>query len=53
MVGHTPIQKIKKGTKSVKPLLLPNRIIMCDTGAYMNGGKLSCVDVLSKKVWQV
>ena len=52
VVGHTPIQKIKKGTRSVKPLFLPNRVIMCDTGAYMAGGKLSGVDVLSRKVWQ-
>ena len=53
VVGHTPIQKIKKGTRNVKPLFLPNRVIMCDTGAYMAGGKLSGVDVLSRKVWQV
>ena len=52
VTGHTPIQKIKKVTRSVKPLFLPNRVIMCDTGAYMAGGKLSGVDVLSRKVWQ-
>ena len=52
VTGHTPIQKIKKVTRSVKPLSLPNRVIMCDTGAYMAGGKLSGVDVLSRKVWQ-
>ncbi len=52
VVGHTPIQKIKKGARSVKPLFLPNRVIMCDTGAYMTGGRLSGVDVLSRKVWQ-
>ena len=52
VAGHTPIQKIKKGARSVKPLFLPNRVIMCDTGAYMAGGKLSGVDVLSRKVWQ-
>ena len=53
VVGHTPIQKVKKKIKSVKPLFLPNNVVMCDTGSYMAGGKLSCVDVLSKKVWQV
>ena len=53
VAGHTPIQKIKKGMRSLKPLFLPNRVIMCDTGAYMTGGKLSGVDVLSRKVWQV
>ncbi len=53
VVGHTPVQKVKKRARFAKPLFLPNNIIMCDTGAYMSGGKLSCVDVLSKKVWQV
>ena len=57
VVGHTPVQKVKKQTeqarKMPKPLFFPNHVIMCDTGAYMQGGKLSCVDVLSKKVWQV
>ena len=53
VAGHTPIQKIRKNIRRVKPLFLPNSVIMCDTGAYMDGGKLSCVDVLSRKVWQV
>ena len=53
VVGHTPVQKVKKRARYVKPLFLPNNIIMCDTGAYMTGGKLTCVDVLSQKVWQV
>ena len=57
IVGHTPIQKVKKqkgqARRTIKPLFLPNKVVMCDTGAYMQGGKLSCVDVLSKKVWQV
>ena len=43
------------------PQFLKNHIIMCDTGAYMDGiplnsrvvsGKLSCVDVLNKTFWQ-
>ena len=53
VVGHTPVQKVKKRARFAKPLFLPNNVIMCDTGAYMSGGKLSCVDVLSQKVWQV
>ena len=56
IVGHTPVQKVKKQadrTRRVpKPLFLPNHVILCDTGAYMLGGRLSCVDVLSGKVWQ-
>ena len=56
VVGHTPVQKVMKRTgkerRTPKPLFLPNHIVMCDTGAYISGGKLSCVDVLTGKVWQ-
>ena len=56
VVGHTPVQKVMKFTgkerRTPKPLFLANHVIMCDTGAYMSGGKLSCVDVLAGKVWQ-
>lgn len=56
VVGHTPVQKVMKLTgkerRTSKPLFLTNHVIMCDTGAYMSGGKLSCVDVLAGKVWQ-
>ena len=55
VVGHTPVQKLEswRGKRVPKPQFLENNIIMCDTGAYMTGGRLSCVDVLSRKVWQV
>ena len=56
VVGHTPVQKVMKLTgkerRTPKPLFLANHVIMCDTGAYMSDGKLSCVDVLAGKVWQ-
>lgn len=56
VVGHTPVQKVMKLTgkerRTPKPLFLANHVLMCDTGAYMSGGKLSCVDVLAGKVWQ-
>ena len=56
VVGHTPVQKVMKLTgkerRTPKPLFLTNHVIMCDTGAYMSGGKLSCVDVLAGIVWQ-
>ena len=59
VVGHTPTQVLKKkywsdpDTPPTTPQFLDNNIILCDTGAFMDGGKLSCVDVLSKKFWQV
>lgn len=57
VVGHTPVQYLKKkhwidGNPPTVPMFLDNEIIMCDTGAYMDDGKLSCVDVLSRQYWQ-
>lgn len=53
VVGHTPAQLTHYlPYRKPVPRFLNNRIILCDTGAYMEGGKLSCVDVLSKKFWQ-
>lgn len=63
VVGHTPVQYwyCQEGELPNTPQFKKNHIIMCDTGAYMDGmplnsrivsGKLSCVDVLSKMFWQ-
>lgn len=58
VVGHTPTLILKKkhwmdsDTPPTKPQFWDNNIILCDTGACMDGGKLSCVDVLSKRYWQ-
>ena len=35
------------------PQLLENKIILCDTGSFLDGGILSCVDVLTGEYWQV
>ena len=43
VVGHTPTQMLRRGGAAV-PLFLPNNIIACDTGAYLPGGRISCVD---------
>lgn len=58
VVGHTPTLVLKKkhwmdsDTPPNTPQFLENNIILCDTGACMDGGKLSCVDVLTRKYWQ-
>ena len=56
VVGHTPIQNLQylfKGiTWDMYPVIRDNRIILCDTGACMEGGRLSCIDVITKYVWQ-
>ena len=49
VVGHTPVQHLDYPPV---PQFLDNNIILCDTGSFMDGGMLSCVDVLSKKFWQ-
>ena len=50
VVGHTRVQYFGLPPKPVK---LPNKnIILLDTGAYIEDGKISCLDLLSGKVWQ-
>lgn len=58
VVGHTPTLVLKKkywlepDMPPTTPQFLKNKIILCDTGASMDGGKLSSVDVLSRDFWQ-
>lgn len=53
VVGHTPVQMVPfPPFGSSEPKFLENHIIMCDTGACLDGGRLSCVDVLSRNYWQ-
>ena len=57
VIGHTPVQELKQkhwidGQPPTTPQFLENNIIMCDTGAYMEDGKLSCVNVLTGEYWQ-
>ncbi len=58
VAGHTPVQELsKKYWKDEQPPTTPqflgNKIILCDTGSFLEGGKLSCVDVLTGEYWQV
>ena len=58
VVGHTPVQELQKkywkdGQPPTTPQFLDNKIILCDTGSFLEGGKLSCVDVLTGEYWQV
>ena len=52
VVGHTPVQYLLRSRKNPVPLVLPNNIIMLDTGSYIYGGKISCMDILTKKFIQ-
>ena len=53
VVGHTPVQLLDPEYLPV-PCWLANHILLCDTGAFRDGGRLSCVDVISEKhdFWQ-
>ena len=47
------LQYMFKGiTWDMYPVIRDNHIILCDTGSYMEGGRLSCIDVITKYVWQ-
>lgn len=49
VAGHTPTLFLAEGGK---PLLLPSKIILADTGSYFPEGHISIVDVLSQRFWQ-
>ena len=58
VVGHTPVQELphkywKDGQPPTIPQFLENKIVLCDTGSFLEGGKLSCVDVMTGEYWQV
>lgn len=58
VIGHTPVQELlkkywKDDQPPTTPQFLENKIILCDTGAFIDGGKLSGVDVLTGEYWQV
>ena len=48
--GHTPTPFIKRDW--YYPIRLPNKITLMDTGSFMTNGKISCIDILSDKIWQ-
>lgn len=50
IAGHTPTRYIVPGTK--EPLFFSQRMILVDTGSYFPDGRVSIVDVLSRRFWQ-
>ena len=49
VTGHTNVEYIEQG--KTMPIIRNNMILM-DTGSYMPHGLVSCVDVLSGRIWQ-
>ena len=50
IVGHTPTQYVLHGGSY--PIRLDNNITLLDTGSFLPGGHISCMDVLSGEIWQ-
>ena len=49
VVGHTPTEYFDSGQTT--PVFFGN-IILLDTGSFLPQGKISCIDVLTRQVWQ-
>ena len=49
VVGHTPTEYFDSGHTT--PIFFGN-IILLDTGSFLPQGKISCIDVLTRQVWQ-
>ena len=47
VVGHTPTQFLgaRRDLTRTAPIFFPNNIVACDTGGFLPGGRISCVDV--------
>ncbi len=60
IAGHTPTPYLDISEKYLKqsrpnkfyPLFLKNNITIIDTGSFLPHGKISCIDILSGKIWQ-
>ena len=51
VVGHTPVQYLN--IDPPYPVKVDGRNIwMIDTGSYFDGGKISCLDVKTERIWQ-
>lgn len=52
--GHSPIKLFfDLDNNNPRPIKIPGRnILMVDTGAFITGGRLSAVDILSGQYWQ-
>ncbi len=50
VVGHTPTPYIFP--EKYYPIRLDNKITLLDTGSFLPKGRISCIDVISGKIWQ-
>lgn len=52
IVGHTPVQIMAGSYSKRTPIFLPNNITLIDTGSFLPGGRITCLDVLAGTYWQ-
>lgn len=48
VIGHTPVQNFGEDV----PIMNENKILMIDTGSFLQHGKISCVDMARMKFYQ-
>lgn len=56
-VGHTPTPYLGEipeleNRDIYKPVRLPNKITLLDTGSFLPRGRITCMDILSGEYWQ-
>lgn len=49
VVGHTPVPAMERGRYT--PIITPEAIFL-DTGSFLPAGRISCMDLVSGKIWQ-
>lgn len=60
IVGHTPTSYldipdsylVESRPNKFYPIFFKNHITIIDTGSFLPNGKISCIDILSGKIWQ-
>ena len=50
VLGHTPVQALHLGSKP--RWLSLGRLVLMDTGSFLEKGHISCADLLTQEVWQ-
>ena len=50
VLGHTPVQALYFGSKP--QWLNQGKVVLMDTGSFLEDGHISCANLLTKEVWQ-
>ncbi|WP_303815769.1 hypothetical protein [Selenomonas ruminantium] len=50
VLGHTPVQALYLGSKP--QWLNQGKVVLMDTGSFLENGHISCANLLTQEVWQ-